>query len=91
MRAGGSAPESVNGDECGEERRVEEERAQVDQPGIDDGQAVLQMETHDPWDQAEPEAPRQGDPDQDCRRDATIAVKGQLASKATESPDATSR
>ena len=52
---------------------------------------MLQMETHDPWDQAEPEAPRQGDPDQDCRRHATGGVKGQLASNAMASPDATSR
>jgi hypothetical protein len=43
----------VNDDECGEESRVEEEHAEVDQPGIDGRHAMLQMEAHDQWDEAD--------------------------------------
>ena len=90
MRVGAFAPESVNGDEGKQERRIHGERAQVDEPRIDDGQSVLQMEAHDQWDKAEPEAARDGEPDQHCRRQATGAVKAQLAANAVASPEATS-
>jgi hypothetical protein len=80
----------VHGEERKEERRIEHQDAQVDQPGIDGGQAMLQMEAHDQWDEAEPEAPRQGDPEEDCRRRAARALKGQPASNGMASPDATS-
>jgi hypothetical protein len=53
VKARGSAPESPNGDERQEERRIEHQHAQIDQPGIDYGQAMLQMEAHDQWNEAD--------------------------------------
>ena len=82
---------SVDGDKRKEQCRVERQHPHVNEPWVDvpDEQAVLHMEAHQRCNEPEPEASREGEPDQQRGR-ATGAVRGQPPPLGRVFPDAIS-